>query len=134
MKPPTPLFFVCGAIVFLALTLLMPNPLSSITQLPMTSASSGEEMYSVYCVSCHGRDAKGVSAPDLTTLAKRNNGKFPTLFVKETIRGETRLDAHGPTDMPVWGTAFRYLGSGSRLEIDVRINNLTDYIRSLQEK
>jgi hypothetical protein len=32
------------------------------------------------------------------------------------------------------GRAFRYLGSGSQLEIDVRINNLTEYIRMLQEK
>jgi mono/diheme cytochrome c family protein len=100
----------------------------------MTSAASGEEMYSVYCSSCHGRDARGVSAPDLTTLAKRNNGQFPTLLVKETIRGETRVDAHGPKDMPAWGFTFRYLGSGSRLEIDVRINNLTEYLKTLQEK
>jgi hypothetical protein len=44
------------------------------------------------------------------------------------------VDGHGPKDMPVWGVAFRYIGSGSRLEIDVRINNLTEYIRTLQEK
>jgi len=102
--------------------------------LPMTSAASGEEMYSVYCSSCHGWEAKGLSAPDLTTLAKRNNGKFPALLVSEMIRGEARVDGHGPKNMPVWGVAFRYVGSGSRLEIDVRINNLTEYIRTLQEK
>jgi hypothetical protein len=134
MKRISVLFFVVGAILFFALAQLLAKSIFPISPLPMTSASSGEEMYSVYCVSCHGRDAKGVSAPDLTTLAKRNNGKFPTLMVKETIRGEARVDAHGPKDMPVWGVAFRYVGSGSRLEVDVRINNLTDYIRSLQEK
>jgi hypothetical protein len=24
-------------------------------------------------------------------------------MVRETIRGETRVDAHGPKDMPAWG-------------------------------
>jgi len=127
------LFFLIGVILLLALTQILssttfPSPLR------ITSASSGEEMFAVYCSSCHGASAKGGSGPDLTTLAKRNDGRFPAARVKETIRGDTRLDAHGPSDMPVWGQVFRYIGSGSQLEIDVRINNLTGYIRSLQEK
>jgi mono/diheme cytochrome c family protein len=134
MKHTTLLFFVLAVILFFALAQLMAKSIFPMSPLPMTSAASGEEMYSVYCSSCHGRDARGVSAPDLTTLSKRNNGKFPTLLVKETIRRETRVGAHGPKDMPAWGFAFRYVGSGSRLEIDVRINNLTEYIQTLQEK
>lgn len=134
MKRTPLLFFGFGAILFFGLAQLMAESIFPISPLPMTSASSGEEMYSVYCASCHGRDARGGSAPNLTTLTKRNNGKFPTLPVKETIRGEARADAHGPKDMPAWGVAFRYVGSGSRLEIDVRINNLTEYVKSLQEK
>jgi mono/diheme cytochrome c family protein len=134
MKRTPLLFLVSGVILFFALAQLMARSVFPISPLPMTSAASGEEMYSVYCSSCHGRDARGVSAPDLTALAKRNDGQFPTLLVKETIRGEARVDAHGPKDMPAWGAAFRYLGSGSRLEIDVRINNLTEYIKTLQEK
>ena len=134
MKRTPLLFFVCGAILFFAVAQLMATSIFPMSPLPMTSAASGEEMYSVYCSSCHGRDARGVSAPNLTTLSKRNNGKFPTLLVKETIRGEARVDAHGPKDMPVWGILFRYVGSGSRLEVDVRINNLTEYLASLQEK
>ena len=134
MNRTTLLFFVFGALLFFALAQLMGAGIFPLNPLPMTSAASGEEMYSVYCASCHGRDARGGSAPGLTTLAKRNDGKFPTLLVKETIRGETRVDAHGPKDMPAWGIAFRYVGSGSRLEVDVRINNLTEYVLSLQEK
>jgi mono/diheme cytochrome c family protein len=134
MTRTTVLFFALGAILFLALAQLMANSIFPMTPLPMTSAASGEEMYNVYCSSCHGWEAKGVSAPALTTLAKRNNGKFPALMVQETIRGESRIDGHGPKDMPVWGVAFRYVGSGSRLEVDVRINNLTEYLRTLQEK
>ncbi len=135
MKRTPVLFFVLFLILFFAFVQLMAKSIFPISPLPMTSASSGEEMFSVYCSSCHGRDAKGIGqAPDLTVLAKRNNGRFPTLLVKETIRGEARVEAHGPKDMPSWGAAFRYLGSGSRLEIDVRINNLTEYLKSLQVK
>ena len=134
MKPTSLLFFVIGTVLLFGLAQMMANSIFPVSPLPMTSAACGEEMFQVYCSSCHGRDAKGGSGPNLTTLAKRNNGKFPALMVRETIRGETRVDEHGPKDMPAWGVAFRYVGSGSRLEIDVRINNLTEYIRSLQEK
>ena len=135
MKPTPVLFFILFLILFFSFVQLMGKSIFPFSPLPMTSASSGEEMFAVYCSSCHGRDAKGIAqAPDLTVLAKRNDGKFPTLLVKETIRGEARVDAHGPKEMPAWGVAFRYLGSGSRLEVDVRINNLTEFIKSLQVK
>jgi Cytochrome C oxidase, cbb3-type, subunit III len=130
----TLLFFVIGVMLLFSLPQMLANSIFPVSPLPMTSAASGEEMFAVYCSSCHGRDAKGASGPNLATLSNRNNGKFPTEMVRETIRGEARVDAHGPKDMPAWGVAFRYVGSGSRLEIDVRINNLTEYIRSLQEK
>jgi mono/diheme cytochrome c family protein len=51
---------------------------------PLTSPASGKEMFTSYCASCHGKDAKGngpAANPlkqlpaDLTTLAKRNGGK-----------------------------------------------------------
>ena len=126
-------------IVLLLALLLALAELAATTILPMglpnTSALSGEEMYAAYCASCHGRDATGgPSAPDLRVLSKQNNGKFPLAFVKEAIRGESRMAAHGPKDMPVWGRVFRYVGSGSRLEVEVRISNLAEYLKSLQIK
>ena len=48
---------------------------------------SGGQMFLSYCAPCHGKDAKGggpmapalkATPSDLTTLSKRNNGKFPT--------------------------------------------------------
>lgn len=107
-----------------------------------TPIGAGEEMYVSYCASCHGRDARGTGpvvpalkrqVTDLTMLAQRNAGKFPAERVKATIRGDSMVVAHGSKDMPVWGPLFRYLGGGSRAEVDVRINNLTRYIESLQE-
>ena len=51
---------------------------------PLTSPASGKEMFTSYCASCHGKDAKGNGPAanalkqlpaDLTTLATRNGGK-----------------------------------------------------------
>ena len=48
-----------------------------------TSAASGKEMFTQYCASCHGKEAKGdgpasaalnTPPPDLTRLAKKNDG------------------------------------------------------------
>lgn len=132
MKRSTLLFFVIGAILFLGL----PQVTASKFPIPLrfTSAASGEEMFAAYCSSCHGWQARGGSGPELTTLAKRNGGKFPAGMVKEIIRGEGRVQAHGPKEMPAWGLVFRYVGSGSDPEVNLRINNLTEYIRSIQEK
>ena len=107
-----------------------------------TPAGAGDEMYVSYCAACHGRDGRGTGpvvpalktpAADLTTLAQRNQGHFPIERVRATIRGDLLVVAHGSKDMPVWGPLFRYLGGGSQAEVDVRIDNLTRYIQSLQE-
>ena len=47
MKRTSLLFFVLAAILFLALAQLMAYSIYPINPLPMTSASSGEEMYNV---------------------------------------------------------------------------------------
>jgi len=36
--------------------------------------------------------------------------------------------------MPPWGVLFQYVGGGSKAEVEVRINKLADFIRTLQEK
>ncbi len=51
-----------------------------------------------------------VQAPtDLTSLAKRHGGVFPSLRVLNNIDGRVapRAGAHGPREMPVWGSVFR---------------------------
>lgn len=109
----------------------------------ITSAASGKEMYESYCAVCHGTDGKGngpaagalkVAPSDLTTLSKDNGGKFPSLKVATAIRGDSNVTAHGTKDMPVWGSLFRDMSHGHEGEIQQRVNNLTNYIESLQEK
>ncbi|MGA6935856.1 MAG: cytochrome c, partial [Pseudolabrys sp.] len=64
------------------------------------------------CGACHGSDAKGkgpiadqlkVTPADLTQLAKKNGGVFPSNAVYEKIDGRQEVQAHGRRDMPVWG-------------------------------
>jgi mono/diheme cytochrome c family protein len=110
---------------------------------PATSAASGKEMFKSYCSSCHGPSAKGdgpaavalKAAPtDLTLLAKRNSGKFPTERVMSILRGQATVTVHGNRDMPVWGPVFWHISQGHETEVQQRIVNLTRYIESLQAK
>ena len=104
---------------------------------------NGVTLYRNYCASCHGVDGKGVgpmaewlriTTPDLTRIAKREGGKFPSARVQRIISGEENIVAgHGTREMPVWGPVF------SRVENDqdfgrVRIYNLSKYLESMQAK
>ena len=75
----------------------------------------GKSEFQSSCASCHGTDAKGkgpvsdqlkIPPPDLTMLAKNNNGVFPTNAVYETIDGLKTIPAHGTREMPIWGEQF----------------------------
>lgn len=109
----------------------------------MTSPSSGKEMFMSYCASCHGKSAKGdgpaagalkQNPADLTTLAKRNGGKFPSDKVNSVLRGQASLMAHGDQEMPVWGPVFWRMSHGHEEQVQMRIANLSRYLESLQEK
>jgi len=111
-----------------------------------TSPASGQAMYMSYCASCHGKDGKGhgpaASAlkeppPDLTTLAKNNNGKFPADRVAHVLQFGVEAPAHGSREMPVWGPLFGSLQgktAGGAGLVQLRITNLTNYLKSLQSK
>jgi len=75
----------------------------------------GKAEFQSSCASCHGTDAKGngpvsvqlkTPPPDLTVLAKQNNGVFPTDAVYDTIYGSKPIPAHGTREMPIWGYLF----------------------------
>ena len=75
----------------------------------------GKSEFQSSCASCHGTDGKGngpvseqlkVPPPDLTMLAKKNGGVFPTNAAYEIIYGLKTLPAHGTRDMPIWGYQF----------------------------
>ena len=130
-------------VILVAVFATAQTPTVKPVPVPRTSPASGKEMYLAYCASCHGRDGKGggpvaaalkVPPPDLTTLARHDNGKFPADRVYQAIRGDVNLPAHGNKEMPVWGTFFWAMSNAPRSEVQLRMTNLTQHIESLQEK
>ena len=69
-----------------------------------TTPPTGGELFQANCASCHGTDARGgvmLDAPNLTTLAARRGGVFPTAFIMSQVDGFTRDATHGA--MPEFG-------------------------------
>jgi len=131
--------------IFVVVASAQDQPKTTIKHVPIkaTSAASGQEMFKNYCAACHGADAKGTgpaasalkTAPsDLTSLAKKNGGKYPALKVAAILRGEATVAAHGSKDMPVWGNLFWTMSAGHESEVQQRIANLNKHIESLQQK
>jgi len=121
------------------------KPEKEIKHIPIksTSPASGVDMYQTYCAVCHGKDGRGegpaasalkVPPTDLTLLAQKNGGKYPSMKVVTTIRGEEPLPAHGSKDMPIWGKLFWSLSGGHEAQVQQRVSNLNSYIESLQKK
>lgn len=113
---------------------------------------SGEQIYKQYCAACHGPDAKGrgpmasvLTTPptNLTTLAKRNSGKFPYDYVVSVLEfGPTPSEnpkpyiypAHSSSDMPVWGPIFQHYDQQGEVVVRQRIKDLCDYLASVQQQ
>ena len=105
---------------------------------------SGAELYRVFCASCHGVEARGdgpvastlaPTVPDLTRIAKRNGGTFPTERVRATINGQAIPRAHGTRAMPVWGWDFYAINRedpARRKRVNELIGRLVDYLASIQ--
>jgi mono/diheme cytochrome c family protein len=100
--------------------------------------TAGKLAYRDYCSACHGGTGKGdgpvadefkTPPPDLTMMAKNNNGEFPTHHFLAVLHFGVGGHAHGTSDMPVWGPLFH--GPGKDL---VQIKNLEAYVESIQEK
>ena len=136
-------FLVWALVAVFAMLAVAQKPVVKKVPAPQTSPASGKEMYVSYCASCHGIAGKGdgpavaalkVAPPDLTTLSRRNQAKFPAAHVAQAIRGEAAMPAHGSKDMPVWGPVFNSMSKGDQGLVQLRISNLTKYIESLQVK
>jgi mono/diheme cytochrome c family protein len=110
---------------------------------PLIQSVRGDNLYKVYCSTCHGDDAKGngpmamwlkVHPADLTRIAARNGGKFPLERIDRIISGDEALPSgHGLRGMPVWGPVFSQVTRDEDLG-RVRIDNLARYLRDLQTR
>ncbi len=79
------------------------------------TADAGKAEFLASCASCHGGDGKGngpvgivlkMHPADLTVLAKKNGGTFPTDRIYRVIDGREEISGHGTRDMPIWGYRF----------------------------
>jgi mono/diheme cytochrome c family protein len=113
------------------------------TAVQQSDASSGKAMFTSYCAACHGPAGKGdgpaaselkVAPSDLTQLAKKSGGKFPADHVRSILDFGAKAPAHGSNDMPVWGTLFHALDQNDPVKTTMRLQNLVDYIKTLQVK
>jgi mono/diheme cytochrome c family protein len=113
------------------------------TQFPPTYIPLGQEMYKQFCAACHGADAKGdgpaasnlkTRPSDLTTLAKRHDGKFPYDYVSTMLRFGPGVPAHGSSNMPTWGPIFSIIEKSNEKAVQERVKRLSAFLASLQEK
>lgn len=130
-----------GVLWLLIVDMAGAGPAVNEAQLPPTYMPTGQQMYAQYCAACHGANAKGhgplavvLKTPpsDLTTLAKRHQGKFPYDYVSSVLEFGPGFPAHGSSDMPTWGPIFRYYDRRNERVVKQRIKNLCDYLASLQ--
>ncbi len=128
-------------LLFVALIVSVTVPAARAEEEVAEGVRRGALAYRVYCQSCHGVEGQGdgpVAAdlkhqpPDLSRLARRAGGEFPAVEVRHKIDGRDPVASHGPSDMPVWGMTFELRGDVDPRQQDQRINDLVEYLRSLQ--
>lgn len=114
----------------------------------------GKYEYEAHCAMCHGLSGKGdgffaqqlksgTVVPNLTELSKRNNGVFSFMRVYQIIDGTQSMTAHGPREMPIWGTRYKSevgenfyddYRADAEAFARARILALTEYVYRLQAK
>jgi nucleotide-binding universal stress UspA family protein len=116
-------------------------PLDAAAQ-EMKQTTPGGEVFRTYCAACHGTSARGDGPlassmkrkpANLTEIAKRNGGQFPSELIFRTIDGRQPVRGHGGPDMPVWGDVFsKSREAGEAERVTAVIQSLVGYLESLQ--
>jgi mono/diheme cytochrome c family protein len=135
---------VVVCVLFGSIISLQAAQQEQVKKVPVASSNSpsGAELYKEHCAVCHGNDLKGVGPvpppyrvpPDLTKLARRHGGKFPDGYVTDVLRNGVIMPAHGPAQMPAWGTDFREMDGLDTTQVNFRISKLRNYIKSRQTR
>jgi hypothetical protein len=70
---------------------------------------------------------------DLTVLAQRHGGKFPTDYVAKVLRFGVKEPAHGTRDVPTWGPVFAG-NIRSNSQEKKRIADIISSLKSIQRQ
>lgn len=134
---------IAGAAVIAAMLMSPAAAVAQTEPVQMKQTTTGAEVFRTYCATCHGTSARGDGPlaasmsrkpANLTEIAKRNGGLFPTEIVFRTIDGRQPVKGHGGPDMPVWGDAFTRSREAGDADGGVKkiIQTLVDYLESIQ--
>jgi len=133
---------ICAVFAVCRSTSSNPVPQSDQQYPQLIRSTQGRDLFRAYCASCHGSDGKGhgpaagalkSEPPDLSLLARRNGGQFPSADVRRVITGDDVVVSHGSRQMPIWGPIFHQIEE----DVDrgnVRLDNLVKYLESIQQK
>jgi mono/diheme cytochrome c family protein len=137
-------WMMAGLVAFAATTAIAASQRKPAANVPslLRPSLAGNDNFSSYCAPCHGRDGRGdgpvasaLTTPpaDLTTLALRNDGVFPSARVRAFVtHGKPDIVANGTSAMPIWGPTFRSLEASDTL-VSIRIANIVTYLESIQQ-
>lgn len=112
---------------------------------PEPKVPTGAEDFASYCAACHGSGGKGdgevsetlgKKPADLTTLAARNDGVFPSAQVMTKIWGYAKEDGRVmPAFAPLLETDLVLFDSGDGIATPtpLRLVQLGEYVKSLQQ-
>jgi hypothetical protein len=113
----------------------------------LEAASTGEDLYSENCVSCHGVTGRGdgvnasklsTSPADLTKIAARRDGVWPMLEVMAIIDGYSR-NTLPREDMPVFENFLDNemvefdTGNGVEILVPHKLIEIVNYLETLQD-
>jgi mono/diheme cytochrome c family protein len=111
---------------------------------PQDAGRTGQQLYRTYCASCHGTAGRGngpvashlnVPPANLTMIAARNRGVFPTELVEQIVEGRRSVKTHGDSAMPIWGDVFSLSGSADGdIATAEKIRRLVAYVESIQQR
>ena len=119
-------------------------PVGAATQATITpEPPGGAALYLERCAACHGASGSGDGPmahmlrhepPDLTRLAERNHGRFPSARVYRVIEGRD-VESHGSREMPIWGDVFKVRRNGASHDTArARIDAIVLYLESIQRR